>query len=52
MIAWGWIARMLEEDESLGAKCRSQMCEWRRRGTAASGEGKYEKIADLCSACL
>jgi hypothetical protein len=45
-------ARMQEEDEMPGAKSRSQKCEWRRRGAAASGEGKYEKIADPCGACL
>jgi hypothetical protein len=46
------IAKMQEEDETPGAKCRSQMCEWRRKGVAASGERKYEKIADPCGASL
>jgi hypothetical protein len=46
------MARMQEEDEMLGTKSRSQMCELRRRGAAASGEGESEKIAYPCGACL
>jgi hypothetical protein len=43
---------MQEEDDTPGAKSRSQMCEWRRRGAAASRESKYEKIADPYGASL
>jgi hypothetical protein len=51
-VARGWIVREQEEQETSGVKCRSQICKWRRRGAAASGEGKYEKIADLYGASL
>jgi hypothetical protein len=46
------IARMQEEEGTLGAKSRSQKYKWRRRGAAAFGEGKCEKVADPCGACL
>jgi hypothetical protein len=48
----GWIAREQEGEEMPSAKSRLQMCVRRRRGAAASGEGKSEKVADLFGACL
>jgi hypothetical protein len=50
--ARGRIARMQEEEKTLGAKSRSQKCEWRRKGAAAFGEGKCEKRADPCGTYL
>jgi hypothetical protein len=50
--ARGRIAKVQEEEETPGAKGRSQKYKWRRRGVAESREGKYEKIADPYGACL
>jgi hypothetical protein len=46
------IIRKQEGKKALGKKSKSQWCERRRKGAAASGEGKCEKIAKPCGACL
>jgi hypothetical protein len=45
------IARKQEEKKAQGEKSKSQWCERRRKGAAASGEGKCEKVANPCGAC-
>jgi hypothetical protein len=41
------------KEKKCGAQeSRSQMSGWRRRGAAASGEGKSVRVADLCGVSL
>jgi hypothetical protein len=46
------IIRKQEGKKALGEKRKSQKYERSRKGTAASGEGKCEKVANPCGACL
>jgi hypothetical protein len=46
------IVRKQEGKKAPGKKSESQRCERRRKGAAASGEGKCEKVANLYGACL
>jgi hypothetical protein len=46
------IARKQEGKKAPGEKSKSQRCERRRMGAAASGEGKCEKVANPCGTCL
>jgi hypothetical protein len=46
------IVRKQEGKKAPGEKSKSQWCERRRKGTAASGEGKCENVVNPCVACL
>jgi hypothetical protein len=46
------IVRKQEGTKAPGANSKSQKCERRRKGTAASGEGKCKKVANPCGTCL
>jgi hypothetical protein len=46
------IVRKQEGKKAPGEKSKSQRCERRRKGAAASREGKCEKIANPYGACL